>query len=98
MALSKTAAIKQARTFVSLPHRRSSTDYVVHAPWDSSKPHGASTELQASTYPAALAMRTRSVARVAVALMGVPYTGAMEYALAYDGGTVEHLVGMLLRA
>lgn len=70
MALSKTAAIREARGLVGLPIRRSATDYVVYGPWDDSDPHGPSTEYQADSYHKAAAARTRWVARVALGLMG----------------------------
>lgn len=71
MKMSKTAALKAAQNAVSKVIRRSSTDYVVYAPYYSDKPNGPSTELQASTYPQAVIMRSEKVADIALSLMGV---------------------------
>lgn len=70
MTISKTAAIRQARRVVSMPVRRSSTDYVVYAPYYDAQPDGPGTELQAASYPMILAMRTRKCACVALSIMG----------------------------
>lgn len=98
MTTSKTAAIREARRAVSTPTRRSSTDYVVYAPYYDAQPDGPSTELQASSYPKALAMRSRKCACVALALMGKLDEEAV-YAIEYmDGGNVDALVAAGLAA
>lgn len=99
-ALSKTVAIRAARTFVSAPHRRSSTDYVVYGPYRSSDPHGPSTEHQSDSYPRARAARSRWVARIALHLMG-QLTEDARFAVE-DGcdswGSIESLVDAGLKA
>lgn len=100
MALSKTAAIREARGFVGLPIRRSATDYVVYGPWDDGDPHGPSTEFQADSYPKAIAARTRWVARIALALMG-RLDGDAKSTIEYEsdrgyGSRVEDLVNAAL--
>lgn len=85
--MSKTAAIAEARTYVSMPHRRSATDYIVCAPWNSLNPTGPSTELQASTYQAALSMRAEKVAAIALGLMGID-----PRRVRLNGRTIEELV------
>jgi hypothetical protein len=91
MSMSKTAAIAEARTRVSKPHRRSATDYVIYAPYCDSRPKGPSTELQSDSYPKALARRTEKVAYVALALMGVSLDGVhLDAGIA--GSTVNELV------
>lgn len=72
MTLSRTAAMREARASVTPIMRRSPTDYIYYAPWRYCEPHGASTEVQANNYWMARAMRSRSVASVALALMGIP--------------------------
>lgn len=69
--LSKTAALKAAQAACGSICRRSSTDYVCYVPFYDTKPHGPSTELQASDYWRCRAARTRRVATIALALMGV---------------------------
>jgi hypothetical protein len=95
MNMSRTNAIKMARGFVSKPHRRSVTDYVVYGPYDDSDPHGPSTEYQADSYSKAMAARSKWVARIALSLMGrLNYESefAVEYR-AYDyNATIESLV------
>lgn len=86
---SKTAAIKAARRAVGDINRRSSTDYVIYAPYYDADPSGPSTELQANSYPQALQRRTQKVADVALALMG--HQRAMVI-VGEDGNTVEQLV------
>lgn len=60
--ISKTAALKAARKAVGQINRRSATDYVFYAR------HGE--EIQATSYPEALARRAEKVAYVALELMG----------------------------
>lgn len=72
---SKTAALGLARRRVSSPIRRSSTDYLVVGPYRDSDPHGPHTEVQRSTYPAALDVMTGWRAKVAAcAVLGRPLT------------------------
>jgi hypothetical protein len=96
MTLSKTAAIREARTYVSLPHRRSATDYVVYSPYRHTDPTGPSTEMQADSYPKALGRRTEQVAYIALTLMGIDTTDvwleAGRRGYDRDGSTVEGLV------
>ena len=66
--MTKTQAIKQARTYVSKPVRVGG-NYVVYGPFKSREPHGIRAEYQAESYSTALALRTHWVARVALALM-----------------------------
>lgn len=90
--MTKTAAIAEARTCVSKPHRRSATDYVIYAPYYDDKPSGPSTELQADSYTKALARRTEKVAYIALAIMGVD-TGRIHLEAGRgDGATIESLV------
>ena len=96
MALTKTAAIREARTCVSLPKRRSATDYVVYAPYYDHKPSGPSTELQSDSYPKALARRTEKVAHIALALMGVN-AADLYLEAGHHGTTVEALVASGIR-
>lgn len=91
MTMSKTAAIAEARTCVSKPHRRSATDYVVYAPYYDNKPSGPSTELQSDSYSKALARRTEKVAYVALAAMGIDTVGVFLEA-SRDRSTIESLV------
>jgi len=100
MHMSKTQAIKQAKTFVSMPVRRSSTEYVVYAPWDVEKPAGATTDLQARSYSKALAMRKGQIARIALVLMD-QFTEEANIAIEFQGkpgSTIESLVDTGLRA
>lgn len=69
-AVSKTAAIREARRHVSAPVRQSPTSYVVYAPYRATQPTGARTELVADSRPKIVARRAEAVARVALALMG----------------------------
>jgi len=97
MTMSKTAAIREARTFVGMPTRRSSTDYVVYAPYHSNKPHGPSTELQADSYQKCLARRSSAVASIALHLMGrldIEADAAIESEIydCYKQNTIETLV------
>lgn len=87
--ISKTAAIKAARHAVGSIIRRSSTDYVIYAPYYDADPSGPSTELKASTYPQARQRRTQKVADVALALMG--HQKAV-VTVGEDGDTVEQLI------
>lgn len=70
-AMSKTAALKAAQAACGRIIRRSSTDYVCYVPFYDTRPDGPSTELQASDYWKCRAWRTRKVARIALALMGI---------------------------
>ena len=98
MTTSKTAAIREARNTVSMPTRRSSTDYVVYAPYYDVQPDGPYTELQASSYPKAVAMRSRKCACIALALMGKLDDEAI-YAIEYmESGSVGALVAAGLAA
>ena len=99
MSISNTQAIKQARTYVSMPVRLSSTEYVVYAPWDVEKPAGATTDLQARSYSKALALRKTRIARIALVLMG-RFDREANFAVEFQGddATVESLVDAGLRA
>jgi len=87
--MSKIAAIKAARKAVGHIIRRSSSDYVIYAPYYNAQPVGPSTELQASSFPQAVLRRTQKNADVALALMG--HDRALVQA-GEDGTTVEQLV------
>lgn len=87
--MSKTAAIKAARKAVGHIIRRSSSDYVIYAPYYDAQLDGPSTELQANTYPQAMLRRTQKVADVALEQMG--HGRAVVFA-GEDGTTVEQLV------
>lgn len=76
--LSKTAALKAAQAACGRIIRRSSTDYVCFVPYYDAKPDGPSTELQADSYPKAVAMRARKVADIALTLMGLTWAGWWE--------------------
>lgn len=69
--MSKTAALKAAQAACGSIRRRSATDYVCYVPYYDTKPRGPSTEVQASDYWKCRAARTRRVAEIALALMGV---------------------------
>lgn len=91
----RTAAIKAARGYVSHPHRRSRTDYVVYGPYYTDGPDGPSTEMTADSYPKARAMRSRKVATIALHLMGVASMDARAAVHCYDGRdtpTIDALV------
>lgn len=68
--MSKTAALKAAQAACGSIHRRSSTDYVCYVPYYDAKLDGPSTEIGADSYAKCLAFRTRTVATIALALMG----------------------------
>lgn len=87
--LSKTAAIKAARKAVGSIHRRSSTDYVIYAPYYNDQPSGPSTEIRACSYPEALLRRSQKIADIALDLMG-HRRAAVE--AGHHGTTVEQLV------
>ena len=70
MTLSKTAAIRKARTHIGPIMRRSGTEYVFFGPHLDTDPSGPSAEVKASSYPMALAHRARCVARLALTFMG----------------------------
>ena len=76
--MSKTAALKAPQAACGGIIRRSSTDYVCFVPYYDAKPDGPSTELQADSYPKAVAMRARRVADIALALMGLELAGCWE--------------------
>lgn len=76
--LSKTAALKAAQAACGRIIRRSSTDYVFAVPYYDAKPDGPSTELQADSYPKAVAMRARRVADITLTLMGLEWAGWWE--------------------
>jgi len=76
--MSKTAALKAAQAACGRIIRRSRTDYVCFVPYYDQKPDGPSTELQADSYPKAVAMRARRVADIALALMGLEWAGPWE--------------------
>jgi hypothetical protein len=96
MFMNKTAAIRKARSCVSLPQRRSSTDYVVYAPYYDSQPNGPSTEMQFDSYGRAAAVRAEKVACIALALMGVD-TSEVYFDGWRHGGSVGALVAEGLR-
>jgi hypothetical protein len=100
MSISKTQAIKQARTYVSMPVRLSSTEYVVYAPWDVENPDGATTDLQARSYSKALALRKTRIARIALVLMD-RFNQKANFAIEFQNksdSTIESLVDAGLRA
>lgn len=68
--LSKTAAIKEARSLVSRPQEFGATEYVVYGPARDNDPYGPTTCAQDNSYFDARERRTAWVARVAMALMG----------------------------
>jgi len=94
--LSKTQAIRKARTFVSKPHRRGRYEYVVYGPSDDRNPNGSpSVEYPADSYSKALSVRAKWVARISLALMGrLNYISrfAIEYRTHDDDATIESLV------
>lgn len=98
MAMSKTAAIKAARAAVSAPIRRSSTDYVVYGPWRLTEIDGPTTERTANTYRGAAAMRARWIANIALELMGESSERVYFVIDDADGGSVEQLVDIGIRA
>jgi hypothetical protein len=93
--LTKNAAIKIARASVGAINRRSSTEYVIYAPYYDAQPRGPTTELRAGSYPMAFARRTQKIADIALALLckdrGIDPADARVEA-GYHGTTVEALV------
>lgn len=98
VAMSKTAALRQARECVGKISRRSATDYVYHAPYYSDKPRGPSTECQADSYPKAAASRAQHVVAIALALMGYSSRDAHEaaYMASQDGGSADAILAAAL--
>jgi len=96
MALTKTQAIKTARGYVSTPIRCDDRAYVVCGPWDDNKPNGPSTEYQANNYFRARTVRTRWVARVALALLGLLDGDAMHFVDNSLETTIEGIVNAYL--
>lgn len=95
--MSKTAALKAAQAACGSIYRRSSTDYVCFVPFYDDRPDGPSTELQASDYWRCRAWRSRKVAHVALALMGIANDEhAVEFAAEVAGETSAR--GILERA
>lgn len=70
MIMSKTKAIREARSLVSRPHRYGPTEYVVYGPALIDQPYGPTTTSQRDSYPAALRVRNAWIAEVALAIMG----------------------------
>lgn len=70
MSMSKTKAIREARSLVSRPHRYGPTEYVVYGPALLDQPYGPTTTAQRNSYPAAVRMRTAWIAEIALSLMG----------------------------
>lgn len=100
MKLSKTAAIKEARTFVgSLCGRH--TSWSVFGPYLTSNLHGPSTEAHADSYTKARRIRTIWVAQIDVALMGrEEMVNTIDYLAQVDGQeglTVESLVAAAIK-
>lgn len=89
--MSKTAAIRAARRAVTGIARRSSTEYVYYAPFYPDQPHGPSTECKSDSYWRARGTRSRTIAGIALHLMG--YSDEAIYAAGEsDGGSVEDIV------
>jgi hypothetical protein len=73
--MTRNQAIKTARKAVSDPIGRG-TSWRVFGPYHASEPHGASTEITASSFFHARAKRTEWVAYIALVQMGLPATEA----------------------
>lgn len=97
-ALSRTAALREARSAVGGVHRRSRTDYVYFAPYYATKLSGPTTECQADSYPKAVASRSRHVAEIALVLMGYGGQDASEaaYMASVDGGSADAILAKAL--
>lgn len=80
MAMSKTAAIREASTHVSISGR--GTSWHVYGPHRSAEPRGPSTELTADSYRKAQITAAAWKARVALGLMG-RLTVDADYAVDY---------------
>jgi len=94
--MTKTQAIKTARTYVSTPVRRGDRAYVVCGPWDDNKPNGPSTDYRDDNYFRARAVRTRWVARIAIGLMGLLDEDAMHFVDNISETTIEGIVNAYL--
>jgi hypothetical protein len=95
MALSKTAAIREARTCVSIDGR--GTSWNVYGPYRNSDLSGPSTSLSAASYEQARRMRATWVADIALTLMGYSDEESVgePHAQSWNGITrVEDLVAM----
>lgn len=66
--LTLTASIREARTHGAIAGR--GTSWQVYVPWCASDPSGPSTEMQADSHRKAVALLTRSRAKVALSLAG----------------------------
>ena len=98
LAMSRTAALRQAQACIGGITRRSGTDYVYFAPYYATKPNGPSTECQADSYPKAVASRARHVAEIALVLIGYSGQDASEaaYMAGRDGGSANAILAAAL--
>ena len=94
--LSKTAAIKKARGYVSMPMGRR-TSWQVIGPYYFNKLNGPSTTINFDSYQKAILCRARWVAEIALELMGKEGVCMEVYHSEYWENDVVSLVNRALR-
>jgi len=98
MSLSKTAAIKAARSYVGHPVGRA-TSWSVTGPYACADYSGPSTTINVNSYPKAVGVRTRWVAEVALALMDrLDLCATVDYLLYRNAGMGGYTVDALVSA
>lgn len=104
MSMSKSVAIREARSLVSRPHRYGPTDYVVYGPYRASEPYGPTTTAQRDSHPAAMRVRTCWIAEIALSMLGKLDEWSRDClddnhpAYRFGGYTVESIVNAGLKA
>lgn len=68
--MTRNKALRIASHVVSAPVRVSRTSYLVYGPYRDDDPYGRRTGINTDSYPRAVALRARWVARISLHLMG----------------------------